>query len=157
MEIVPQIEEYKLQICIGRKRKSVTDLELGKAAKLIEQIYKRLNSAFNINSFFKKLLKAYEMENRKMFSANATKFGFGVALKDIYELFSLSPAATDYKLENFLWDLGRMYSTTCSFNEYQVELGYSRDVRKMYVIKAANGETIKASTVSIYKKEAGDE
>lgn len=144
------VEEYYIQVKIGRKRLQITDLEPGKVVKTIENIYKRLNSSFNSNAFFKRLQKAYEFANTRMYACREPKYGYSVALKDIFDLFALSPAAADYKLENFLWDLGRLYSVGRSIDKYNIELGFSRDVRKMYLIRTAAGETIKASTLTIH-------
>lgn len=157
MEISVNVAEYYLQITMGRKKQRLTDLEPGKVVKLIEKIYRKLNSSFNANSFFKRLLKAYDFANTRMYSTRGVKYGYSVALKDVFDLFTISPAASDYKIENFLWDLGRLCSITTSFDLYRVELGFSRDVRKMYIIKTANGETIKASTLTIHKEASHDQ
>ena len=150
INIVACIEDFYLQIRIGRKKQQITDLEPNKVVKIIEAIYKRLNSSFNAGAFFKRLQKAYEFANTRMYACREPKYGYSVALKDVFDLFALSPAAVDYKLENFLWDLGRLHSSGSSFDKYKLELGFSRDVRKMYLIRTASGETIKASTLTLH-------
>jgi hypothetical protein len=144
------VEKYSIMLNMGRKKQLITDLEINKVVRVIEQYYKKLNSSFNANSFFKRLLKAYEFANTRMYNSKTVKFGYGVALKDIFELFTLSPASADYKLENFLWDLGRLCINNNIIDNYQIELGCSRDVKKMYVIKTANGDTLKASTLTLH-------
>ncbi|MDD2228405.1 MAG: hypothetical protein PHY48_03215 [Candidatus Cloacimonetes bacterium] len=156
MDIEIHVNEHYLQISMGRKKLRVSNLEPGLVVKLIEKTYRKLNSSFNANSFFKRLLKAYGFVNTRMYSSREVKYGFSVALKELFDLFTLSPAASDYKLENFLWDIGRLTATT-NFDNYRLELGYSRDVNKMYIIKTASGETIKASTITIHKEVPQDE
>lgn len=151
LTITPNVEEHYLQIKIGRKRQQITTLEPGIVLKHIEKLYRRINSSFNANSFFRRLQKAYEFANTRVFNTRQPKYGFSVPLKDIFDLFTLSPAATDYKLENFLWDLGRLHSKAESIDKYTVELGYSRDEKKMYLIRTAQGDTIPASTLTIHK------
>jgi hypothetical protein len=150
INVTVNLEDFNLLIKIGRKKQQITDLELSKVVKLVETLYKRLNSTFNASAFFKRLQKAYIFANTRMYSCQEPKYGYSVALKDLFDLFSLSPAAADYKLENFLWDLGRLNSSGSSFDRFRIELGFSRDVRKMYLIRTASGETIKASTLTIH-------
>jgi len=150
INISVNLEDYYLLIKIGRKKQQITDLEPSKVVKLIENLYRRLNSSFNASSFFKRLQKAYDFANTRMYACREPKYGYSVALKDVFDLFTLSPAASDYKLENFLWDLGRLYSNGASYDKYRIELGFSRDVRKMYLIRTASGDTIKASTLTIH-------
>jgi len=153
IDIAVHIDEYYLQISIGRKKLRITDLEMTKVVKLLEVMYRKLNRTFNSKSFFKQLLKAYEYVNAIKYDSKEVKYGYNVSLKSIFELFTLSPMASDYKLENFLWDLGRLVSMGTSFDEYRLELGYSREVGKMYLIKTMDGETQKASTLIIHKEE----
>ncbi len=150
INVSANVEDYFIQIKIGRKKQQITDLEPTKVVKLIETLYKRLNSSFNASAFFKRLQKAYDFANTRMYACREPKYGYSVALKDLFDLFALSPAAADYKLENFLWDLGRLYSYGASYDKYRIELGFSRDVRKMYLIRTASGDTIKASTLTIH-------
>lgn len=150
INITANLEEYCLQVRIGRKKQLITDLEPSKVVKFIEKLYKRLNSSFNAVAFFRRIQKAYEFTNTRMYACKEPKYGFSVALKDVFDLFTISPAAADYKLENFLWDLGRLHSAGAYYDKYQIELGYSRDVRKMYLIRTASGESIKASTLTIH-------
>lgn len=152
MELVINVEEYYIQLNIGRKKKRITDLELGKVVKLLEQTYKKLNYSFNVNSFFKRLLRAYEYANSKKYACHDAKYGYAVSLKDMFDLFTIAPGSNDYKIENFLWDLGRLMNAPDSFEPYSVEYGFSRDVRKMYIIKTPNGESMKASTLTIFKE-----
>ncbi|HQQ68522.1 MAG TPA: hypothetical protein PLX77_06815, partial [Candidatus Cloacimonadota bacterium] len=105
------------------------------------------------NSFLKRLLKAYEYASSKMYGSKETKYGYAVSLKMIYDIFSIAPGAADYKIENFLWDLGRMLSFAEAIEPYRLEYGFSRDVRTMYIIKSAGGESLKASTLTIYKED----
>lgn len=136
---------------IGRKKKRITDLELSQVVKLIEKTYKKINSSFNPESFFKRLLRAYEYAYTRMYSCREVSFGYGVSLKDLFDIFTISPSSTDYKIENFLWDLGRLATTSSKFEDFSIELGFSRDVKKMYLIKTGNGETLKVSTLTIHK------
>ncbi len=151
MEITVNIEEYHVLVSIGRKKTRLTDIELSIVSKFIEQTYKKLNSSFNPSRFFKRLLKAYELANINMYLNREVKYGFAVSLKDIFDIFCISPGAVDYKIENFLWDLGRMISREDSLTGYRLELGFSRDVKKMYLIKTEQGESHKASTLTIYQ------
>lgn len=153
MEVVVNVQEYYLQLNIGRKKKRITDLELGKVVKLLEQTYKKLNYTFNVNSFFKRLLRAYEYANSRKYASHNAKYGYAVSLKDMFDLFTIAPGSNDYKIENFLWDLGRLINTPDSFGPYSIEYGYSRDVRKMYIIKTPSGESMKASTLTIHKEQ----
>jgi len=146
------LADFYVQITIGRKRQRITELEPNIVVKKLEQVYRKLNSSFNATLFFRRLLKAYDFINTKMYSSRQTKYGYSVALKDIYELFSLSPSSTDYKIENFLWDIGRLLAVADSFNGYRIELGFSRDVKKMYLIKTASGEEVRASTLTVYER-----
>lgn len=151
MDIAIHVDEHYLQITLGRKKQLITNLEPNTVVKYIENAYKKLNSSFNVNSFFKRLLKAYDFANTRMYHSNEVKYGSSVELKDVFDLFTLSPAASDYKLENFLWDIGRLCASA-GVENYRFELGFSRDVRKMYIIKTASGETLKASTLTIHKE-----
>ncbi|MCB5270429.1 MAG: hypothetical protein LHW56_01135 [Candidatus Cloacimonetes bacterium] len=153
MEVVINVQEYYIQLNMGRKKKRITDLELGKVVKLVEQTYKKLNYSFNVNNFFKRLLRAYEYANSKKYACHDAKFGYAVSLKDIFDLFTIAPGSNDYKIENFLWDLGRLIDTPDSFGPYSIEYGFSRDVKKMYIIKTPSGESMKASTLTIHKEE----
>lgn len=153
MEVLVNVEEHYLQLIMGRKKKRIMDLELGKVSKVVEQSYKKLNYSFNPNAFLKRLLKAYEYASSKMYGSKDTKYGYAVSLKMMYEIFSIAPGAADYKIENFLWDLGRMLSYAEALKPYSLEYGFSRDVRTMYYIKNAAGETLKASTLTIYKED----
>lgn len=153
MQIEINVEEYYIQLNIGRKKQRISDLELNKVTKLLEQSYKKLNYSFNANSFFKRLLRAYEYANAKKYATHETKFGYAVSLKDIFDLFTIAVGSSDYKIENFLWDLGRLIDNSESFAPYSIEYGFSRDVRKMYLIKTPSGETKKASTLTIHKEE----
>lgn len=154
IDIAVHVNEYYIQLSMGKKKIRITDLEHGKAVKHIESFYKKLNSSFNSNLFFKRLLKAYEIINQRMYNSKGTSYGFAVSLKEVFELFSLSPAAVDYKIENFLWDIGRLCTQTPQIDVYRIELGSSRDARKMYEIKTALGQTLKASTITLYKEES---
>jgi hypothetical protein len=155
MDVLVQLEEYQIMIIIGRKKQRVTNLEIGKVTKLVEQIYRKLNSSFNANSYFKRVLKAYEFANTRMYASREVKYGFSVPLKDVFDLFTISPLAAEYKIENFLWDLGRLYALDTTFDNFRMELGFSRDARKMYIIKTGTGEALRASTLTIHK-EAGN-
>lgn len=150
MDLEIHVDERYLLISIGRKKQRLTNLEPSLVAKTVEKTYRKLNSSFNPNSFFKRLLKAYEFANTRMYSTREVKYGHSVGLKDIFDLFTLSPAASDYKIENFLWDIGRLPTT--HFDNYSLELGFSRDVHKMYIVKKANGESLKASSITIHKE-----
>jgi hypothetical protein len=152
MDIAIRVEEHYLQISLGRKKQVLSNLEPNIVVKYIENTYKKLNSSFSANSFFKRLLRAYDFANTRMYFSKEVKYGYSVALKDVFELFTLSPAASDYKIENFLWDIGRLCAAP-DIENYRFELGYSRDVHKMYIIKTANGETLKASTLTIHKED----
>lgn len=152
MEIVINVEDYHIQLNIGRKKKRISDLELNKVTKMLEQTYKKLNYSFNVNGFFKRLLRAYGYANAKKYACHETKYGYAVSLKDMFDLFTIAVGSSDYKIENFLWDLGRLIDTPESFAPYSIEYGFSRDVRKMYIIKTPSGDTMKASTLTIHKE-----
>lgn len=150
MQVLVNVEEYQLQLIMGRKKKRISDLELTKVVKLIEQTYKKLNYSFNANTFFKRLLRAYEYASAKMYGTKDTKYGYAVSLKVLFDLFTIAPGSNDYKIENFLWDLGRLLDAMENLGQYRVELGFARDVRSMFIIKTAGGESIKASSVTIH-------
>lgn len=156
LEVMVNVEEFYIVIAMGRKKMRITDLEINKVARVVEQYFKKLNSSFNANAFFKKLLKAYGFANTRLYSNREVQYGYGVELKEIFELFTLSPTSSDYKIENFLWDIGRLCTTTNQIDIYQIELGCSRDVKKMYQIKTGNGDTLKASTLTIHKETSND-
>ncbi len=85
LDVAINVEKYGIMLTMGRKKQQITDLEINKVARVIEQYYKKLNSSFNANSFFKRLLKAYEFANTRMYNSKTVKFGYGVALKDILQ------------------------------------------------------------------------
>lgn len=153
MEVVANLEEYHLLLVMGRKKTRISDLELTKVTKLIEQRFKRLNSSFNANTYFKKLLKAYEYATSRMYGSKETRYGFAVSLRSIFEIFSIAPGASDYKMENFLWDLGRLITHSDCYGKYRIEYGYSRNVGRMHFIKTISGESLKVSTLSIFQEE----
>lgn len=150
IEIVVNVSEYHLMLIIGRKKQKISDLEIGKVSKHIETTFRKLNSSFNANAFFKRLLRAYEYANTRMYACRDAKYGYAVSIKDVFDIFTISPTSADYKIENFLWDLGRLIAGEQSFGSYRLELGFSRDVRKMYLIKSSGGETLKVSTITIF-------
>ncbi|MCD8479809.1 MAG: hypothetical protein LRZ88_06015 [Candidatus Cloacimonetes bacterium] len=41
MEVLVNVEEHYLQLIMGRKKKRIMDLELGKVSKVVEQSYKK--------------------------------------------------------------------------------------------------------------------
>lgn len=147
------LEGYLIILSVGRKKKKIYDLELTKATKVIEQFYKRINSSFNVNSFISRLVKAYGFVNKGMYTSRKVQYGNAVPLDDIFKIFTISPSATDYKIENFLWDLGRMSSTQLSNVNYQIELGFSRNIGRTLIIKDINGNINKYSTLTVYKKD----
>lgn len=153
MEVVANLEEYHLQLVMGRKKTRISDLELSNVTKLLEQRFKKLNSSFNANAYFKRLLKAYEYASSRMYGSKETRYGFAVSLRIIFEIFSIAPGASDYKMENFLWDLGRLITHSDSYGKYRIEYGYSRNVGKMHFIKTSNGDSLKVSTLSIFQEE----
>lgn len=148
--LTAHIQSYYLQIRIGRKKQQYNVLDPSLVARHVEKIYKRLNNSFNAKSFFKRLQKAYELCSMHSYGSREPKYGYAVALKDIFDLFTISPAASDYKLENFLWDLGRLHNMASAIEQYTIELGYSRDAKKMYLIRTAGGENISASTLTLH-------
>lgn len=152
IEIVPSLKDYQLLLVMGRKKIRIKDLELSTVVKMIEQRFKKMNSSFNANAFFKKILRAYDYASSRKHGTSTTKYGFAVSIKDIFDIFSIAPGSSDYKIENFLWDLGRLISVSNTFGKYQIEYGYSRDVGKMLYIKTINGESLKVSTLTIYKE-----
>lgn len=157
LELSFKLDEYYLLLSIGRKKQRFSDLEPQKVAKLIEQKYRSINRSFNANTFFKRLLKAYDYINTRMYDCSKPKYGYSVGLKDIYDLFSFSPASADYRLENFLWDLGRLNSIGLTSDTHRFEFGFSRNVKNMLLIKTPSGETMKASTITIYKEVADEQ
>lgn len=150
--IETNLEQYYILVTIGRKKKKVSDLEISKVVKTIELIYKKINSSFNATAFMNRLFKAYEYLNKSMYASRTVQYGNAVPLEDIFKLFTLSPVSNDYKIENFLWDLGRLTSDIPAHNSFQIELGSSRDIGKMLVIKDASGKTSKYSSLTVYKK-----
>lgn len=152
IDIVVNVDKYNITMTIGRKKTVIKDLEISIVAKLIEATYKKINSSFNSGAFFRRLLRAYEYAYTRMYACREVSFGYGVSLKDLFDIFTISPNSADYKLENFLWDLGRLISSSEYSEDYRVELGFSRDVKKMYVVKTVNGENLKVSTLTIHKE-----
>lgn len=152
IEVSVHVDEYYLLLSIGRKKQRISDLEPMTVVRLIEGLYRKLNRSFNSKLFFRQLLKAYDYLNTIKYSTKDVKYGFNISLKSVFDLFALSPMATGYKIDNFLWDLGRLISTGTVYDNYRLELGYTRDVGKMYLIKALNGEERKASTLIIHKE-----
>jgi hypothetical protein len=146
------VEQYFILFSIGRKKMKVTDLEMGRVVKIIDQYYKKINSSFNVTAFMNRLIKAYEYLNKSMYSSRIVQYGNAVPLEDIFKMFSLSPMSNDYKIENFLGDLGRMISNTLNHNNFQIELGFSRDIGRMMIIKDAEGNSFKYSTLTVYTK-----
>ncbi|MDZ4121305.1 MAG: hypothetical protein U1C33_02705 [Candidatus Cloacimonadaceae bacterium] len=153
VEVQINVDEYHILLVMGRKKQRITDLELNKVTKLLEQTYKKLNYSFNANAFFKRLLRAYEYASSRVYTTKETKYGYAVSLKVMFDIFTIAPSSADYKIENFLWDLGRLISSSEGYDPYRLEYGFSRDVRTMYIIKTASGENMKASTLTIYKEE----
>lgn len=153
LDLVVNIEDRHLLLIMGKKKKRINDLEINKVAKLVEQSFKRLNSSFNANAFFRRVQTAYKYVNSRVYGVTETRFGNAVSLKLLYEVFSIAPGSQDYKIENFLWDLGRLVFASDSYNGHRLELGNSRNAGTMYIIKTANGDSLKASTLSIHKEE----
>lgn len=153
LDLVVNIEDKHLLLIMGKKKKRINDLEINKVAKLVEQSFKKLNSSFNANAFFKRVLTAYEFVNSRVYGSKETRFGYAVSLKLLYDVFSVAPGSQDYKRENFLWDLGRLLYANDAYGHYHLELGNSRNAGTMYIIKTANGESLKASTLTIHKGE----
>ncbi len=151
MVIDINVEQYHILISVGRKKKKIGDLEINRVAKIVEQFYKRINGSFNVNSFGNRLVKAYEFLNKSMYSSRTVQYGNAVPLEDIFKMFTLSPLSNDYKIENFLWDLGRLTSNLQNYTKYQLEFGFSRNIGRMYIIKDIEGNTHKYSTLTVYK------
>lgn len=147
------LEEYKIMLCMGRKKVKISDLEINKVVKFIELYYKKINNSFNANSFVTRLIKAYEYLNRALYSSQKTQFGNAVPLEDIFKMFTISPASSDYKMENFLWDLGRLISSDFQHSNYLIEFGTSRKISRTLIIKDVDGNENKFSTLTIYLKD----
>lgn len=152
LDLVVNIEDRHLLLIMGKKKKRINDLEINKVAKLVEQSFKKLNSSFNANAFFRRVLKAYDYANSRMYGTKETHFGNAVSLRLIYDVFTIAPGAQDYKMENFLWDLGRLVYDSEPVKGYTLEIGFSRNAGTMYIIKTVSGDSYKASTLSIYKE-----
>ncbi|MBP7564177.1 MAG: hypothetical protein KA886_10355 [Candidatus Cloacimonetes bacterium] len=147
------LEEFKIMLYMGRKKVKISDLELNKVVKFIELYYKKLNSSFNANAFTVRMIKAYEYLNRSIYCSKDTQFGNAVPLEDIFKIFTVSPVSSDYKLENFIWDLGRLISSEFDHPNYQIELGTSRKISRTMIIKDIEGNEHKYSTLTVYLKD----
>ena len=53
LDLAVNILDKHLMLIMGKKKKRITDLEINKVAKMIEQTFRKLNSRFNANAFFK--------------------------------------------------------------------------------------------------------
>ncbi len=146
-----KLEEYSINLIIGRKKRKISELEISRVVKAVEQTYKKINSSFNVNAFANKLIKAYEYVNKALYGSNKTQFGNAVPLEELFKIFTISPSSSDYKIENFLWDLGRMISNSPTNAGYQFEFGFSRNIGRMMIIKDTDGIIHKYSTLTVYK------
>lgn len=153
LTIEVKVEEFQIIMSLGRKKKKINDLEISKVTKYVDQYYKAINSSFNVNTFISRLLKAYEYINKSVYASQTVQFGNAVPLDDIFKIFTISPSSSDYKKENFLWDLGRLISLQVNHPNYQIEFGFSRHHGHTMSIKDADGNVNNFSSITIYKKE----
>jgi len=151
--IEPKLGDFYIQISLGRMKQRLTELEPNYVVKFIEKYYRKVNSSFNLNSFASKLMKAYDYVNRSMYASRQVQYGNAVSLDELFKIFTVSPSATDYKLENFLWDLGRLIASEYVNPNFQFEFGFSRQVGRMMIIRDADGNEHKYSSITIYKTE----
>jgi len=151
--IEPRLADFQIIIGIGRKKQKLSELEISRVTRFIEQFYKKINSSFNAGQFVNRLIKAYEYLNKSIYASRLVQYGNAVPLDDIFKVFTVSPASSDYKIENFLWDLGRLISSGFIHPGFQLEFGFSRHEGRMLIIRDADGKDYKYSTLTLYKKE----
>jgi len=165
---VYRIPPFELQLDFEKK---VVHLRLGRSAQkaglfeprgLAEWVKKHHHSVvkrrFNAHRFFRDLLSAYQVGNRLTYGTDKRLeilWGRAVALKQIYELLTLrAETRAEYPEVHFVYDLAQLRATGLTYDEYSLEFGYTRSVKRSFVIPdLSSRREERFSTLTIYRKE----
>lgn len=151
-----QTDEPVIRLVMGRKQQKTTALRPDVVAKWVSVHYDGIvNRAFSRTRFCRDLLTAYELANRLAFHENKIAWSRAVALKQVYELLTVSQGARqDYPLLLFQYQLGRLREEfDVRHDEYRFEFGFARDQRRAYLVVDSTGREQRISSLTVYRDE----